>query len=188
MPTVAETRPLGAPLPDVTLPDADGAPHRLHDLAGGRPLVLAFLCNHCPYVQHVERAFGEVARELAGRGVAVVAVVSNDVAAYPEDDVAGMREQAARAGWDLPYLVDADQSLALTLGAACTPDLFLFDAAGALAHRGAFDGSTPGNGVEVTGAALRRAVDAVLAGEPVPDDLPPALGCGIKWRPGNEPA
>ena len=188
MPTVSETRPLGAQLPDVTLPDADGAPHRLHDVAAGRPLLLAFMCNHCPYVQHVEAAFGATARDLAARGLAVVAVVSNDVASYPDDDVDGMREQAARAGWEFPYLVDADQSLARTLGAACTPDLFLFDAGGLLAHRGAFDDSTPGNGRPVTGDALARAADAVLAGAPVPDDLPPALGCGIKWRPGTAPA
>lgn len=187
MPIVSEVRRLGAPLPDVTLPDADGRPHRLHDLAAGRPLLLAFMCNHCPYVRHLEAAFGAAARELVARGVAVVAVVSNDLDAHPEDDVAGMREQASRAGWDLPYLVDRDQTLALALGAACTPDLFLFDASGLLAHRGAFDGSTPGNGLLVTGDAVRRAVDAVLAGAPVPDDLPPALGCGIKWLPGNQP-
>lgn len=188
MPTVSETRPLGVPLPDVTLPDADGVPHGLHAVAAGRPLLLAFLCNHCPYVQHVETAFGAVAADLTARGVAVVGVMSNDVAAYPDDDVDGMRAQAARAGWDFPYLVDADQALARTLGAACTPDLFLFDAAGLLAHRGAFDGSTPGNGVPVTGDALARATDAVLSGRPVPDDLPPSLGCGIKWRPGSAPA
>lgn len=188
MPTVSETRPLGAPLPDATLPDADGVPHRLHEVAAGRPLLLAFMCNHCPYVQHVEAAFGAAARDLIARGMAVVAVVSNDVETYPDDDVDGMRAQASRAGWDFPYLVDADQSLARTLGAACTPDLFVFDAAGRLAHRGAFDDSTPGNGRPLTGDALGRAADAVLAGAPVPDDLPPALGCGIKWRPGSAPA
>ena len=188
MPTVSESRPLGLELPDVTLPDADGVPHRLTTVADGRPLVLAFMCNHCPYVQHVEAAFGVLAAELAARGVAVVAVVSNDVAAYPEDGVEGMRAQAERARWALPYLVDADQALARAVGAACTPDLFVFDATGRLAHRGAFDDATPGNGAPVTGSALRRAVDAVLAGAPVPEDLPPALGCGIKWAPGNAPA
>jgi peroxiredoxin len=188
VPTVSETRPPGAPLPDVTLPDADGAPHRLHDVAAGRPLLLAFMCNHCPYVQHVEAAFGAAARALIARGVAVVAVMSNDVDAHPEDDVEGMRAQASRADWAFPYLVDAEQTLARALGAACTPDLFLFDAAGLLAHRGAFDDSTPGNGRPVTGDALTRASDAVLAGAPVPGDLPPALGCGIKWRPGTAPA
>lgn len=188
MPTIADSRPLGLPLPDVSLADVDGVRHRLPELASGRPLLLAFMCNHCPYVQHVERVVGSLASDLIARGLAFVAVMSNDVAAYPEDDVEGMRAQIGRAGWDFPYLIDADQSLALTLGAACTPDLFLFDAAGSLVHRGAVDDSTPGNGRPVTGDALRRAAEAVLAGEPVPDDLPPALGCGIKWAPGNAPA
>jgi peroxiredoxin len=187
VPTVADTRPLGLPLPDTTLPDADGVPHHLPTLAAGGPLLLAFMCNHCPYVQHVETVVGALATELATRGVATVAVMSNDVGAYPEDDVDGMRAQAARAGWDFPYLIDRDQALARALGAACTPDVFLFGADGALAHRGAVDGSTPGNGLPATGDAVRRAVEAVLAGVPVPDDLPPALGCGIKWAPGNEP-
>lgn len=188
MPTVSQTRPFGVPLPDVTLPDADGVPHRLHDVAAGRPLLLAFMCNHCPYVRHVEAAFGAAARDLVERGMGVVAVMSNDVTTHPDDDVDGMRAQAVRAGWDLPYLVDGDQSVARTLDAACTPDLFLFDADGRLVHRGAFDGSTPGNGVPVTGDALTRAADAVLAGREVPEDLPPSLGCGIKWRRGTAPA
>lgn len=183
MPTIADGRPLGAPLPDVVLPDADGVRHGLHEVSAGRPLVVAFLCNHCPYVRHVETELAAVARDLMTRGVAVVGVMSNDVEAYPDDDLPAMRDQVARAGWTFPYLLDADQTLARTLGAACTPDLFLFDSAGRLAHRGAFDGSTPGNGVPVTGDALRRAAEAVLAGRDVPDDLPPALGCSIKWRP-----
>jgi peroxiredoxin len=187
MPTIADRASLGPSLPDVSLPDADGAEHHLHAVAAGRPLLVAFVCNHCPYVQHVEVALGAL---IAGYGarLATVGVMSNDVDAYPQDGPDGMREQASRASWSFPTLVDDDHVLALALGAACTPDLFLFDAAGALVHRGAFDDSTPGNGLPVTGEHLRAALDAVLDGAPVPVGLPPSLGCSIKWRPGFAPA
>jgi peroxiredoxin len=188
MPIFSETSPLGAALPDVSLPDADGALHSLHELAGGRPLLLAFVCNHCPYVQHIEQPFGALVTEYAARGVVTVGVVSNDVVNYPDDDVDGMRAQAERAGWDFPYLVDADQSLALTVGAVCTPDLFLYDADGRVFYRGAFDESSPGNGKPLTGADLRAALEAVVSGAPAPEDQRPAMGCGIKWLADNAPA
>jgi peroxiredoxin len=188
MPVISDSSPLGAPLPDVALPDADGVVHSLHALAAGRPLLLAFVCNHCPYVQHIEKPFGELVAEYAPRGVVTVGVVSNDVVNYPDDDVEGMREQMARAGWDFAYLVDADQSLALTVGAVCTPDLFLYDAQGSLYYRGAFDESSPGNGLPLTGADLRAALEAVVTGAPAPEKQQPAMGCGIKWLEGNAPA
>jgi thiol-disulfide isomerase/thioredoxin len=188
VPVTSPPTPLGTPLPDRSLRDAVDEAHDLHSLAAGAPLLVAFVCNHCPYVRHIETALGAFAREYATRGLSIVGIMANDVDSHPEDGPDGMREQSARAGWDFPVLVDPEQVVALELGAACTPDLFLFDAAGALVHRGAFDGSTPGNGVPVDGSALRVAVDAVLAGAPVPADLPPAIGCGIKWSPGNEPS
>lgn len=177
----------GTPLVDAALPDLTGTTIDLASYADGRPLLVAFVCNHCPYVKHVERVFGQVAAELIDAGLAVVAVCSNDAERYPDDAPEQLAAQAERAGWGFPYLIDADQSLALATGAVCTPDLFLYDAAGRLAYRGAFDGSTPGNGVELTGADLRAAAEAVLAGRPAPDDQRPSMGCGIKWRPGNEP-
>jgi thiol-disulfide isomerase/thioredoxin len=188
MPVTSPPTPMGVLLPDRSLRDADGVAHDLRSLAGGRPLLVAFVCNHCPYVRHIETAFGAFARDYATRGLSTVGIMSNDVDIHPEDGPDGMREQSARAGWDFPVLLDPGQVVALELGAACTPDLFLFDASGALVHRGAFDGSTPGNGVPVDGSALVAAADAVLAGAAVPADLPPALGCGIKWSPGNEPS
>jgi peroxiredoxin len=187
VPVISEDTPLGARLPDATLPDADGIPRSLHTLAAGSPLLLAFVCNHCPYVQHIERAFGAVAAEYASRGLVTVGVVSNDVVNYPDDGVEGMRSQATRAGWNFPYLVDADQSLALTVGAVCTPDFFLYDADGRLCYRGAFDESSPGNGRPVNGADLRAAFEAVVTGAPVPAQQRPAMGCGIKWLEGNAP-
>ena len=189
MPPIASTgTPHDALLPDLELDDADGAAHRLHALLGDGPTLLAFLCNHCPYVQHIEVRFGELAAEFALRGVTTVAVVSNDPVAYPEDGPDGMREQAERAGWSFPYLRDRAHALALAVGAVCTPDLFVYDAQRRLRHRGAFDGSTPMNGQRLTGDDLRAAIDAVLAGSDVPDGLAPSLGCGIKWADGVDPS
>lgn len=185
--TTATGNGTGAPLPDVTLEDADGVPHRPHDLLGDGPTLLAFVCNHCPYVQHIERALGELVAELRPRGLTTIAVVSNDPAACPEDGPEGMREQAERAGGDFPILRDPDHVLALAVGAVCTPDLFVYDAGRRLVHRGAFDGSSPGNDVPLTGDDLRRALDAVLAGEAAPEGLAPSLGCSIKWAEGRGP-
>ena len=173
--------PLGAPLPDRTQPDLDGTPTSLAAHAAGRPLLVVFACNHCPYVKHVESELGRLAASFGSR-VAVVAIASNDTESFPEDDVAHLRAQRVRAGWDFPYVLDADQGAARAFGAVCTPDFFVYDAAGALAYRGAFDGSTPKNGVPLTGDLLRGALDLVLAGEPVPLPHRPAMGCSIKWK------
>lgn len=185
--TTATTTPHGAALPDAVLEDAGGVEHRLHDLLGDGPTLLAVVCNHCPYVQHIERALGALAAEARGRGLTTIAVVTNDLATYPEDGPEGMREQAARAGWDFPYLRDRDHALALAIGAVCTPDLFLYDAGRRLVHRGALDGSTPRNDEPLTGDDLRAAIEAVLAGAPVPEGLAPSLGCSIKWTDGSDP-
>jgi len=185
--TSSPPTPLGSVLPDAMLEDLEGVTHRLADLLGDGPALFAFVCNHCPYVQHMEQAFGALAEEYIARGVSVVAVVSNDPVGYPQDGPDGMREQIARAGWRFPYLRDRDHAFALAAGAVCTPDLFLYDAERRLAHRGAFDGSSPRNGEPLTGADLRAALDAVLAGAPVPDGLTPSLGCGIKWAEGFAP-
>jgi peroxiredoxin len=171
--------PLGSPVPDFSLPDLSGQVVTTGSFAG-RPLLVAFTCNHCPYVQHVERVFGEVVRRHPD--LAVVAVCTNDADAYPEDAPAGLAEQADRADWGFPYLVDASQDVGRTFGAACTPDFFLYDGDGRLAYRGAMDESTPGNGKPVTGALLDDAITRVLAGEQVPEPHRPSLGCSIKWR------
>ncbi len=186
--SATDPTPLGTLLPQAVLHDMDGASHRLDGLLSEGPVVLAFVCNHCPYVQHIERAFGGLADAYRERGVTVIAIVSNDPVGYPQDGPEGMRAQAARAGWDFPYLRDPEHALARAVGAVCTPDLFVYDADHRLVHRGAFDASTPGNGEPVTGSDLRRALDAVLAGSPVPDGLAPSLGCGIKWAESAEPS
>ena len=174
--------PMGTGLPSTVLPDLAGSTVDLASHAAGRALLVVFACNHCPYVRHVEAALGSLVAELDAARVAVVAISPNDVASYPQDDVAHLAEQAARAHWDFPYLVDTEQSAARAFGAVCTPDFFLFGSDHRLAYRGAFDASTPGNGVPLTGGDLRGAIEAVLAGEPVPEPQRPAMGCSIKWK------
>jgi len=178
---------LGTRAPDFSLPDYDGRQHALQDMAAAPALLVAFICNHCPFVRHVRSEFAAFAREYRARGLAVVAINSNDLDAYPQDGPDAMRSEAAEFGYEFPYLVDAAQAVAKAYRAACTPDFFLFDAQRRLVYRGQFDDSRPGNGRPVTGADLRAAVDRTLAGDaPSPDQLP-SLGCNIKWRPGNEP-
>lgn len=170
----------GERLPSVTLADLDAQPVRLDSYAQGRPLLVVFSANHCPYVKHLEHALGQFAADY-GDELAVVAISPNDVLAYPTDDVDGLRSQVARAHWTFPYLIDSDQSAAREFGAVCTPDFFLFDRDAVLVYRGGFDASSPSNNEPNDGRLLRAAVDAVIAGEPVPPVVKPSMGCSIKW-------
>ena len=173
---------LGTQAPEFALPDAvHGGVISSNDLIG-RPMLVMFLCNHCPYVKHVEQQLGQLARDYSGSPLAVVAICSNDVEVQPADGPDGLRDQAQRAGFIFPYLVDEAQDIAHAFTAACTPDLFLYDPAHALAYRGQLDDSRPGSATPVTGADIRAAIDAVLAGEPAPGEQRPSLGCGIKWK------
>ena len=180
---------LGTEAPDFRLPDATagGKEVALDDFAAAPALLVAFICNHCPFVQHVAGELAALARDLPAQEVAMVAISSNDVAAYPNDSPEAMAAEAARQGWAFPYLYDETQAVAKAYRAACTPDFFLFDSARTLVYRGQLDASRPGNGLPVTGADLRAAVAAVLEGHPLPSDQRPSLGCNIKWKPGNEP-
>ncbi|MBN2491277.1 MAG: thioredoxin family protein [Planctomycetes bacterium] len=178
---------LGTPAPDFRLPDPAGRIHALDDFAGKPALLVAFLCNHCPFVKHIREGLAALARDYQQQGVAIVAISSNDFAAYPEDAPDKMAVEAREGGYTFPYLVDASQEVAKAYRAACTPDFFLFDRDRKLAYRGQMDGARPGNEVPVTGEDLRRALEAVLAGRPVPAEQKPSIGCNIKWRPGNAP-
>jgi len=178
---------LGAKAPGFRLPDPSGTVWTLSDFEGAPALLVAVICNHCPFVKHVRDGFAALARAYQAQGVAVVGISSNDFEAYPDDAPEAMAAEAEEAGYGFPYLVDETQEVAKSYGAACTPDFFLFDGAQALVYRGQMDGSRPGNDVPVTGEDLRRALDAVLAGRPVPEEQRPSLGCNIKWKPGNEP-
>jgi peroxiredoxin len=179
--------PLGGKAPDFRLPDPSGRVWARADFEGAPALLVAFICNHCPFVKHVREGFAGLAREYKKRGVAVVGVNSNDFEAYPDDSPAAMAKEIEAVGYDFPYLVDENQQVAKDYRAACTPDFFLFDGEGKLVYRGQMDGSRPGNEVPVTGEDLRRALDAVLEGREVPSEQRPSLGCNIKWKPGNEP-
>jgi peroxiredoxin len=179
--------PLGTEAPDFRLPDFAGQMHALADFRDRSALLVAFICGHCPFVRHIRGEFARYAREYRARGLAVVAINSNDLAAYPQDGPDGMRAEAAELDYDFPYLLDETQAVAKSYRAACTPDFFLFDADRRLVYRGQFDSSRPGNGQAVTGADLRAATTAVLEGRPPRAQQTPSIGCNIKWKPGNEP-
>ena len=179
--------PLGTPAPDFSLPNVDGRTITLADAAGPQATLVMFICNHCPFVKHVADGLAALGRDYAPRGVGIVAISSNDVATHPADSPEQMVHEAEQRGYAFPYLYDETQAVAKAYRAACTPDFFLFDASRKLVYRGQLDASRPGNGIPVTGADLRAALDAVLAGRPVSADQVPSLGCNIKWKPGNEP-
>lgn len=178
---------LGTALPSFRLPDFTGRIRTSEDVRGAKGLLVAFICNHCPFVRHIRREFARFATEYQARGLGVVAIMSNDLSAFPQDGVEGMKQEAEEAGYTFPYLLDEQQEVAKVFRAACTPDLFLFDAAGRLVYRGQFDDSRPSNKVPVTGADLRAAADALLEGGAMPSAQKASIGCNIKWKPGNEP-
>lgn len=177
---------LGTPLPDFTLPNVvDGRTISSAEL--GRPLVVAIICNHCPYVKHILPELVAFAAECKDKGVAFVAISSNDVVTYPQDGPEEMAKEARQRGFSFPYLYDESQAVARAFRAACTPEFYVFDKAGKLAYRGQFDDSRPNSGKPVTGADLRAAVDALLAGKSPSPDQVPSVGCSIKWKSGNAP-
>lgn len=178
---------LGSEAPHFALPSVKGDKVSLGDFEDAPALVVAFLCNHCPYVRHVEEELGSLAREYARRDVAFVGICSNDTENFPDDGPAGLAEQKARAGFTFPYLIDEEQDVALAYRAACTPDFFVFDGNRRLVYRGRMDESRPDSGVPVTGEDLRAALDAVLSGEPVSEEQFPSMGCSIKFRQENTP-
>ena len=174
---------LGTVAPDFALTDAvSGQTVRRDDFRGKKGLLVMFICPHCPYVKHVEQSLGELSADYAGKSLGIVAISANDVVNYPADSPEGMKQQATAHGFRFPFLYDETQAVARAYRAACTPDLFLFDADFKLVYRGQYDSSRPGNGVPVTGEDLRAAMDAVLAGQPVSADQRPSLGCNIKWK------
>jgi thiol-disulfide isomerase/thioredoxin len=177
---------LGTKAPAFSLPDTEGN-LVASEGAAGRPLLVMFLSNHCPFVKHIRAELARVGRDY-GRDVFIVGINSNDAVAYPDDSPAKMKEETRLAGYTFPYLFDETQGVAKAFAAACTPDFFLFDRAHSLVYRGQLDGSRPGNTVPVTGTELRAALDALLAGRAIPSEQKPSLGCNIKWKPGANPS
>ena len=184
--TASTMLPLCTAAPNFALPNVDGSTVSLADFAG-KPLLVIFMCNHCPFVVHLREALAKFGDEYQAKGLAVVGISSNDVDKYPQDGPEEMKAEAASAGYQFPYLFDGDQSVAKAYQAACTPDFFLFDSSHSLQYRGQFDSSRPGNDVAITGSDLRAAVDTVLAGNEVGPEQTPSIGCNIKWIPGQEP-
>ena len=178
---------LGVKAPDFSLPDLSGKKVSLADFADAPALLVIFLCNHCPYVKHVADVLAKLTKEYQQRGVAVVGINSNDVAAFPDDSPAKMIQEVKHRGYAFPYLYDESQAVAKAYRAACTPDFYVFDRQSKLVYRGQMDSSRPGNPIPVTGDDLRAALDAVLTKQPVPTKQKSSLGCNIKWKPGNEP-
>ena len=183
--------PLGTAAPDFSLPDVvSGRTVSLADVSEGRDgLLVMFICAHCPFVLHVEDELARLGKDYAGSaGLGVVAISSNSVETHPEDAPDKLRAMADRLSFNFPYLYDESQQAAKDYTAACTPDFFLFGGSGQLVYRGRLDGSRPGNGVPLDGGDLRAAINALLAGGPVPGEQVPSAGCNIKWAPGNAPA
>ena len=177
--------PLGTPAPGFSLPDPSGEHHELPTQAPAT--LVMFICNHCPFVVHVQSELARLGHDFGPRGVAIRAVNSNDVTTHPMDGPEHMATFAEANDFSFPYLFDASQAVAKAYRAACTPDFFLFDADLRLAYRGQLDGARPGNDVPVDGRDLRAALEAVLAGRSVPEPQLASMGCNIKWRAGNAP-
>lgn len=186
--TASTMLPLGTSAPDFSLPNpVSGGTTSLADFADNKGLLVIFMCNHCPFVIHLRSALAAFADEYQAKGLGVVGISSNDVSTHPDDGPDKMAAEAKSAGYNFPYLYDESQAAAKAYRAACTPDFFLFDQNQKLVYRGQFDDSRPDSGIEITGADLRAACDAVLAGDAVPAEQKPSIGCNIKWKAGSEP-
>lgn len=186
--TPSTMQTLGTKAPDFSLPDSVSGKQISLSQFRGRPLLVMFICRHCPYVKHIETELARLGRDYAGKELALVAISSNDAVKYPDDAPDKLASMAKMLGFTFPLCYDESQTVAQSYGAACTPDFFLYDSTHALVYRGQFDGSRPGNAEPVTGRDLRAALDAVLSGRSVSTEQRPSLGCNIKWKPGNEPA
>jgi peroxiredoxin len=180
---------LGTKAPDFSLPDVvSGRTISLTSFQDKQALLVMFICHHCPFVKHVAAELAQLGRDYAPKGVGIVAISSNDPAVSADDSPEGLQTMAAKLGLNFPVCYDETQAVAKSYAAACTPEFYLFDQHRKLVYRGQLDDSRPSNGKPVTGADLRAAIDALLAGGPLSKDQKPSLGCNIKWRPGNEPA
>jgi len=175
--------PLGFKAPDFSLFDiVSGKDVSLADLASAKGTVIMFICNHCPYVKHVMDGIVRMANDYIPKGISFIAINSNDVENYPADSPEKMKELADKMGFGFPYLYDESQEVARAYSAACTPDFNIFDGKLECIYRGQMDGSRPGNNKAVTGEDIRKALDALLAGELITDHQVPSVGCNIKWK------
>ena len=179
---------LGTSAPDFQLPDVvSGETIALATFAGKKALLVIFLCEHCPFVKHVQEELAKLGKDYVSQNVGIVAISANDVANYPDDAPDRLKQMAKTSGFLFPVCYDESQAIAKAYTAACTPDFFLFDRDFKLAYRGQLDDSRPGNDKPVTGQDLRAAIEALLADRAIGADQKPSIGCNIKWKPGNAP-
>ena len=178
---------LGTPLPGFVLEDVATGGRISADSFAGKPLLVIFLCQHCPYVKHVKNELSRLGRDYIPQGLSIVAISSNDVVHYPEDSPAHLKAMALELGLNYPVCYDENQEVAKAFRAACTPEFYLFDMKGTLVYRGQLDDSRPKNDIPVTGKDLREAIGQLLAGKPLTGVQKPGIGCNIKWKAGNEP-
>lgn len=186
--TLSTMLQLGTTAPVFSLPDTDGHMVSINDTNNAKGYLVMFICNHCPYVIHVNKELKKLTDEYMKKGIKVYAISSNDVENYPDDSPAKMKILKEEQSFNFPYLYDESQEIAKAYMAACTPDFFLFDMNKKLVYRGQLDESRPGKDKIVTGRDLRDALEAVLKGDSISDEQTPSLGCNIKWKPGNEPS
>lgn len=179
--------PVGTPAPEFSLPDTNGSLVSLSQFHGKKGLLVVFMCNHCPYVKHIQHELSAIGKEFQPQGLGMVGISANDITTHPSDSPEKMKEEAAAAGYTFPYLYDESQETAKAYRAICTPDIFLFDKDLKLAYRGQLDETRPNSGQPAHGKDLRAAIEAVLVGQPVPEPHYPSAGCNIKWKAGNEP-
>ena len=181
--TESNMLPLGTEAPEFLLPDTlSDDEMRFEDIAGEKGTVVMFICNHCPYVIHVNPEIARLSADYMEKGIGFVGISSNDVERYPMDAPDKMKEFAAENGFQFPYLYDESQEVAKTYDAACTPDFYLFDQDKKLVYRGRLDNSRPESGIALSGRDLREAIDLMLAGEAISERQYPSGGCGIKWK------
>lgn len=186
--TASTMLPLGTLAPEFSLPDVvSGNTVSLDTFKSSKGLLVMFICQHCPFVKHVEAELGKIGKDYVPKEMGIVAISSNSLETHPQDGPEQMKAQVERANFNFPYALDETQEVAKRYTAACTPDFFLFDGNLKLAYRGQLDNSRPGNDLPVNGADLRRALDAVVQGRLVLPAQKPSIGCNIKWTPGNEP-
>jgi thiol-disulfide isomerase/thioredoxin len=176
--------PLGTPAPEFELPDTvSGKKLTFNDIKGSKGTVVMFICNHCPYVKHVNKELVRLAKDYIPKGIGFVAISANDISRYPDDAPDKMKKTALELGYPFPYLYDEPQDTARAYQAACTPDFFVFDANDKLVYRGQLDDSRPGNNVPVSGKDMRKALDWLLEGKTIPEEeQKPSIGCSIKWK------
>ena len=181
--TPSKMLPLGTVAPYFALPDViSGSEINLDDIVKDNGMLIMFVCNHCPYVKHIQNEIASLGNEYLEKGIGVVAISSNDIEAYPEDSPEEMLELAKRWNYHFPYLFDESQSVAKAYDAACTPDFYLFNRNKELVYRGQIDNSRPGNNIPVDGSDLRAAMDDQLASNPISEIQIPSVGCNIKWK------